>query len=95
MNEYPEFSLACRKAMAKRALFHERRLNSDAATGPMVTSARFSLINATVKGEPCDWAEKQELSGPNGGPIETTEITPTEKAKRIAFMLEKHADAAE
>lgn len=33
----------------------------------------------------------QEISGPDGGPIETADITPTERARRIAFALQKGA----
>lgn len=29
-----------------------------------------------------------ELSGPNGGPIETVDLTPAEAARRIAFVLQ-------
>jgi phage terminase small subunit len=35
------------------------------------------------------FAEKHEHSGPDGGPIQTEEIGDTEKARRIAFLLQK------
>lgn len=34
-----------------------------------------------------------EVSGPDGGPIETTELTPREVAQRAAFLLAKGAKA--
>lgn len=35
-----------------------------------------------------------EISGPDGGPIETAEISPTERARRIAFALQNGARKA-
>ena len=59
--EHPEFALACRKALAKRALYLEIGMIDPAATGPMVTARRFALVNATMKDEPSDWVEKTEM----------------------------------
>jgi hypothetical protein len=36
-------------------------------------------------------ADKQEVSGPDGKPIETRELSETEYARRIAFTLAKAA----
>jgi len=33
------------------------------------------------------WKERVEHSGPNGGPIQTMDLSPTESARRIAFAL--------
>jgi hypothetical protein len=73
MQEHQEFSIACKKAMAKRTMFLEKGMLSSGATGPMVTARRFALVNASVGSEPQDWREKQavELSGPNGEPIKS------------------------
>ena len=62
MAAWPEFNLACKVAINKRADFHERRMNNDTATGPMVQSSRFSLVNCNLKGEPSDWSEKSETT---------------------------------
>ena len=43
MKVYPEFSLACKKAQAKRTLFLEGGMLREDATGPMVTA--LSLIH--------------------------------------------------
>ena len=69
MDVHPEFSLACKRAQAKRTLFLERGMLAVEATGPMVTARRFALANAA----PDEWREKQafEHSGPNGGAIQT------------------------
>lgn len=63
-DEFPEFSLACKKAQAKRTLFLEKGMINPAATGPMVTARRFALANAA----PEEWREKvtQEHTGPGG-----------------------------
>ena len=60
MGEHPEFLVACKKAMANRALYLESGMLNPEATGPAVTARRFALVNATVAGEPSDWAEKAE-----------------------------------
>jgi hypothetical protein len=63
-DEFSEFSLACKKAQAKRTLFLEKGMINPAATGPMVTARRFALANAA----PEEWREKvtQEHTGPGG-----------------------------
>ena len=68
INEYPEFSVACKKAQAKRTMFLEQGMLEREATGPMVTARRFALANAA----PDEWREKQavELTGANGGPVQ-------------------------
>lgn len=73
MNTYPDFRKACRVALSKRAQFLENGMMDPSATGPMVTARRFALVNAHLKDEPRDWSEntKTELTGPNGGPIQT------------------------
>jgi hypothetical protein len=54
---------------------------------PDTTAAIFWLKNR----RPDLWRDKQavEHSGPNGAPIETKDVTPTEAARRIAFVLTK------
>ena len=68
MSVHPEFSLACKKAQAKRTNFLETGMLEREATGPMVTARRFALANAA----PDEWREKvvQEQTGAGGGPIE-------------------------
>lgn len=61
MQEHPEFSVACRKAMAKRTMFLEKGMLKEDATGPMITARRFALVNAVVGDEPQEWREKQEI----------------------------------
>ena len=67
-DEFSEFSLACKKAQAKRTLFLEKGMISPAATGPMVTARRFALANAA----PEEWREKvtQEHTGPGGNALQ-------------------------
>ena len=60
-SEHQEFSIACRKALAKRALWLERGMLDKDATGPMVTARRFGLVNANMGDEPSDWREKSEV----------------------------------
>lgn len=53
---------------------------------PDTTAAIFWLKNR----RPDEWREKvqTELTGANGGPIETTVVEPEERARRIAFALQ-------
>lgn len=37
------------------------------------------------------WSERLELTGANGGPIETTDVGSLELARRIAFLLDRGA----
>lgn len=86
---YPDFSDAIKLGRGKRQLFLERRLLS-AAESPVVTSTIFALKNASE-----DWreAEKVELSGPNGGPIETKDTSARELlANRIAALAAGSAE---
>jgi hypothetical protein len=82
----PEFSDAIKKARAKRVTCLERQLLGS-ENGPSVTARIFALKNAC----PDEWREKQavELTGKDGGPIETVDLSPLEAARRIAFALSK------
>lgn len=91
MDTIPAFSIACKKAMAKRAMFLEMGMLSEGATGPMVTARRFALVNANVGGEPKDWSERQELTGKDGEPL-IPEITDYDLARRIALALAGNND---
>lgn len=51
------------------------------------TGAAAGLLNPVIIARELGLAEKQEVSGPNGSPIETRELSPTEYARRIAFTL--------
>jgi len=62
---HPEFADTIKLARAKRQLFLERRLLK-ATEGPVVTSSIFALKNAA----PEDWKDKQEHTGPDGGPLQ-------------------------
>jgi hypothetical protein len=39
------------------------------------------------------WRDRQELTGADGGPIQTADMTETEIARRIAFALQQGANA--
>lgn len=86
--EIPEFSYAVKLGRSKRTLKLERDLLS-ASEGPVVTARIFALKNACA----AEWREKQDiaLTGANGGPIETKDVTPHERAKRTAFALQAAA----
>lgn len=65
MKTHEEFSVACKKAQAKRTLYLERTMLDDGISGPQVTARIFALKNAA----PDEWRDKHEVSGPNGGAI--------------------------
>lgn len=67
--KHPKFADTIKVARCKRLLFLERRL-LDASDGPTVTSSIFALKNAS----PEEWRERHEVTGTDGGPIESTII---------------------
>lgn len=82
--EHPEFLGAVKEGETLRTLKLETDLLS-AADGPTVTSRIFALKNAA----PNEWRDRKdvELTGADGGPIETIDVTPLETARRVAFLL--------
>jgi hypothetical protein len=86
MKVHDEFSVAVKHHAAARTYSLEGDL-LQAETGPRVTSRIFALKNAA----PYEWRDKQdlELTGKDGGPIETKELSSLEMARRIGFLLEK------
>jgi hypothetical protein len=53
------------------------------------TGAAADLLNANIIARDLGLADKTELTGRDGGPIETRELSETEAARRIAFTLAK------
>lgn len=86
VEKHPEFADTVKLAKAKRQLFLERRLLAEDA-GPKVTATIFALKNAA----PEDWRDKQEheLTGKDGGPIETADVTDDMRAKALAAFIAK------
>lgn len=82
--QHEEFSDAIKRGRAKGARFWENKLRS-AESSPQVTSSIFALKNRAAD----DWRDKvdHEMSGPNGGPIETKDASTLEVARRLAFLL--------
>lgn len=78
MEEHPEFLTAVKRGEAKRTQILEMGLLT-AETGPQVTSRIFALKNAA----PDEWRDKQhtELTGANGGPIQTEDVSPADKVR--------------
>lgn len=96
-NDHPEFLVALKAGQAAASQFWERILAKIASEGGgNATAAIFGLKNRASE----DWADKvlTELTGKNGGAIETkdmTERSDLEIARRLAFLLEKGARAQE
>lgn len=86
VEKHPEFADTIKLAKSKRQLFLERRLLS-ADAGPVVTSTIFALKNAAGD----DWRDKQEheLTGKDGGPIETRNLSDSARAKALYSFLAK------
>jgi hypothetical protein len=53
--------------------------------------AAADLLNANIIARDLGLSDKTELTGKDGGPIETRELSDTEAARRIAFALAKGA----
>ena len=51
------------------------------------TGAAADLLNANIIARDLGLADKSEMSGKDGGPIETKEVSDLEGAQRVAFML--------
>lgn len=52
--------------------------------------AAADLLNANIIARDLGLTDRAELTGPNGGPIQTEDVSnPMESARRIAFALEK------
>lgn len=83
---HPEFFDAIKRGEAGRTFKLERDLLT-AKDGPTVTSRIFALKNAA----PEEWKDKHqaEITGKDGGPIETTSI----QAAALEAMQRKHSDA--
>ena len=85
-NENPEFLDALKVGQALATKFWERILVQVAAKGEgNATATIFGLKNRASE----DWADKihTELTGKDGGPIETKDLTDQETARRLAFLL--------
>ena len=81
---HPEFLAAVKEGETMRTLKLEADLLA-APDGPTVTSRIFALKNAA----PEEWRDRQmhEMTGKDGGPIKTEDVTPVDLARRIAFAL--------
>lgn len=75
MEVHPEFFAAVKRGEAKRAVKLEQGL-LEAENSAKVTSRIFALKNAA----PEEWADKvhSELTGKDGGPIKTEDVTASE-----------------
>lgn len=94
---YPEFRAAKERALSKR-LLHWEKAGLDVAAngghGSRATMIAFGLKNAG-QGEWSD-TQRQELSGPGGGPIETKSTNARELlATRLARLAPAPSDAEE
>lgn len=86
--EIPEFSDALKVGQAKAVAFWEKILVEVAKSGKgNATAVIFGLKNRAGD----DWADKvvNEHSGPDGGPIQSVDVTPVEAGRRIAFTLSR------
>lgn len=91
MEEFPEFFAAVKRGEARRTHILESGLLS-AETGPQVTSRIFALKNAA----PDEWRDvhRQEVTGANGGPVQTQDITPADKLKARLDEIASRATGA-
>jgi hypothetical protein len=88
--KYPEFSVAVSRAKALRARWWEARALEVAAKGGpggQATMIIFGLKNHA----PDDYKEisRRELTGADGGPIETAGLTPEQKAEEARRLMDE------
>lgn len=83
---HQELADALKLAKGKRVLKLERDLLA-LKEGPAVTARIFALKNA----DPAEWREKvdHELTGRDGGPIETKDVSDSIRAKALAVFMAK------
>ena len=98
--EIPSFATKCAQAREDQAeLMDEKILDVADACTPETAAADRVKISAyqwrASKLKPKVYGDKiqSEISGPDGKPIETVELTPREAAQRAAFLLAKGAKA--
>lgn len=56
--------------------------------------AAADLLNANIIARDLGLSDKTELTGANGGPITTQELSDTESARRVAFLLAKAVETS-
>lgn len=86
--QHDEFDEACQVAVCLAIRFWETRLMSETLSGPQITAAIFALKSRSE-----EWRERIEHTGKDGGPIQTQDMTDTEVARRVAFLLAKAGKA--
>ncbi|HEX5461898.1 MAG TPA: terminase small subunit [Steroidobacteraceae bacterium] len=88
-----EIPLAARKALAGIEVeeLYEGRGEAREHVGRLHKLKHWSKVDALkLLGQHLKlFAERHEVSGPNGGPIETKDVSELDKARRIAFLLAK------
>lgn len=79
--QHPEFDDACKVAKLVRARFLETGIMKEDIPGPAMNARKFALVNCAEE----DWREKQavELTGPNGGPIQSQSVVMGVKAEDV------------
>lgn len=100
MDANPEFAARCARAREMQADYMDDLILETAnACTPETAHADKVKISAyqwrAAKLAPKKYSERHvsELVGKNGGPIETRELSPVERAQRIAFVLRQGLEA--
>lgn len=89
--KHPEFADAIKFGQARRTLKLERDLLGS-GDGPFVTSRIFALKNAA----PDEWRDRvvNEHSGPDGGPIQTEDVSARDRIARKLSSIAARSGAA-
>ena len=84
-------------AAAQKARAERTEVTQDDVIRGLLNEAEFTGDGASHSARVTAWAHlgkhlgmfpnKHEMSGPNGGPIETSDVSDIELARRIAFLL--------
>lgn len=87
---YPEFSESIKNGMVARTKKLEQGLLSQEFAGPQITARIFALKNAN----PTEWRERSitEVSGLDGGPVETKSPDISELARALAAIFSRGSE---
>lgn len=88
MKMFPDFAVAIKDERESMKDFAESKLYQQVDNGNMTAIIFYLKTQAKDRG----YIERQEHSGPDGGPMEIAALTPAQRAARITAILQSAQD---